>query len=403
MPYAGVPDHLTKKMDSCVSQVMAKEPGTSKSSAVAICKSRIVPKTERSAGDVHSRPVQSPIRSIGNGRYECYAVAFNGPDDKDLFNTYFDQTTRYYLDYYKSRPWLYEHGLHPSVGRFKVGDWDEAGMDDNGVFVRGELDAHHRHRARIEALIAAKVLYPSSGAVSRTVRVADDGHVEDWAIDEVSSTVRPADWRMLETINPVARIAMRSMLDEYITEVNTMGLKDELLAFLGSASTDARSDGADADTLDDAQPLECKCDGECTCNLAQDVLGQSTDADAGGASADDASPDVVSEELVRNLAETIGVELATIRTAIINLDVAVKEQDASLQEHATLLTGLATEETERTQRAMQDGSWVQDLYTASRSDGTPVANGGEVDDAKRTPAPAAGTATAWERVSGQVQ
>lgn len=177
-----------------------------------------------------------------------------------------------------------------------------------------------------------------------------------------------------------------------------MGLKDELLAFLGTASADTRSD------VDDAQLLECKCDGECTCNLDQDAASQSTSGTDNAPP--DASADTEGNDLVRSLAETIGKELATIRAAIISLDEAIKGQDASLKEHATLLTGLATDELQRTQRALQDDDWLKELYTASRSDAddsTVVTDKKEIDDAKRTPLPAAGDATLWEQATGQVQ
>lgn len=45
MPYSGVPDHLTEKMEDCVESVM--NDGKTKSEAIAICKSRIVDKDKK--------------------------------------------------------------------------------------------------------------------------------------------------------------------------------------------------------------------------------------------------------------------------------------------------------------------------------------------------------------------
>lgn len=51
MPYANVPAHLTGKMDDCVSKIMAKNPGMSKGSAIAICHDSIVKEADMDQKD----------------------------------------------------------------------------------------------------------------------------------------------------------------------------------------------------------------------------------------------------------------------------------------------------------------------------------------------------------------
>ena len=375
MAYAGVPSKYTAKMDSCIQQVMDKDSDVSKDAAVAICRSRVVPSSERSADMFQSRPVQSPIRSIGDGRYRAYAVMFNTASEKDLYDTYFDSETRYYLDYYNKRPWLYDHGLHPNIGRSKVGDWDIAGVDDRGVFVEGELKRHHEYCNDIETLIDAGVLYPSSGATGHLVRIADDGHVEDWPINEVSTTVRPGDWRMLDNVSPAARTAMRSLLDNYILEVNQMGMKDELLELLGIRS--------DVDTDDEG-------------NTEVEVGAEAEVGDEAEAEAED--DDGTNAKIVRSVVDIITTELSTIRRAIEALDGSIHAQQDVLTRHDELLSGMAQNETARTQRALIDGDWLGSLYVASRSDDAPEVDAKDVSSARQ-----ASDATGWELISGVVQ
>jgi hypothetical protein len=350
--------------------------GKSKSSAVAICRTQIVPESDRAMGDYLSRPVPAPIRNMGDGRFRCYAVRFSGPDDKDLYGTYFDAETKYYLDYWRQRPWLHDHGLHPQVGRSKVGDWDEIGMDDQGVFVEGELQRHHKYRESIETLINEGVLYPSSGALNYLVRVADDGHVEDWPIGEVTSTVRPGDWRMLESISPAARSAMEMLLDEYLTEVETMGNSrmDELRALFG-----LRSEDAEPEVEPEAEPeVEDSGADECAC----DAEGQ---------------PDIV-----RAVLDAVEEEFATLRAAIEALDETARATNETLSQHSTLLAGLATEEVERTQRALADSDWLGSLYVATRDDLATEASDDEAESVVSARSRVDGDATGFELISGQV-
>ncbi len=156
--------------------------------------------------------VNTPIRSIDGkeGYYRAYAVLFNDAETKDSYGTWFDQETEYALDWYRSRPWLYEHTFHPDLPpvQAKVGEWEEAGIDDLGVWVEGELDRHHKYRKAIEELIAQRALYPSSGTLPYAAQVDEDGHVRFWAIAEVSSTVSPANWQAVledKAISPVVR------------------------------------------------------------------------------------------------------------------------------------------------------------------------------------------------------
>lgn len=384
MPYSGVPDKYTKKMESCVSQVMAKEPGMDKGRAVAICKSRVVPKTGRSAGMDLTRPVPVPIRRIGVGdRFRCYAVRFNGPDDKDLYDTYFDANTEYMTDYYKTRPWLYDHGLHPAIGSRKIGEWDVMSADEHGVFVEGELDRHHKFRNDVEMLIDEGVLYPSSGTLSYLARIADDGHVEQWPIAEVTSTVRPGDWRMLDSISPAARSAMRMLLEKEIEymEVGEMNLGQlkELLGIGDATATTTRSDGeTDADTeTEDTDPT-------------------STVADAEGGGETDTDEEEL--ETARAIFGMVNDQFTAIRSAIEGLDGVVHEMGATVEAQQSLLEGLAQDEVTRTREAVTGTDWYKNLHVASREG--PEATEDEQDQAGDDDG-GDNDATGWERISGQ--
>lgn len=304
MPYPGIADELTGKMEECVTKVMAQ--GHDKDSAIAICTASLTGKRDISFNGIelivrHSWDEQygqaypdvwiqqvfatyviaelrgrllqigymfngisavfanedtweiveaqyvpsfaptmvrtaQPVRmmgSDGNNLYRCYGVLFGTPEDKDLYGTYFTRDTNYYLDWYTNRPWLYHHTMNPAFAEmrdFKIGQWIDVDMDDTGVFFIGELDASHRYWEAVKQLIAEGVLYPSTGTLSYVARIAEDGHVEDWPIVEVSSTPQPGEWRMGSY--PISSEAQRALqtLGGF-----DMGLKDKLTGLFSRA------------------------------------------------------------------------------------------------------------------------------------------------------------------------
>lgn len=422
MPYPGVPDRLTEKMEKCVKKVMAD--GKGKSAAIAICKESIMEDdkrdltlTERSdiiqrvwntmwddsdpdfripwarmifedyivfqmdgvyyrvpyAWDTtnvedltfdvegivqaeHSfAPVRSvlqrrPIRAVGDNRYETYAVLFGSPDKRDLLGTYFDKGTNYYLDWYNERPWLYNHGTRPQqlvqTRSQRIGMWDEIGMDDQGVFVRGELDVSHRYWEAVKQLVDDGILHPSSGTVDYMMRVAPDGHVDDWPVVEVSSTPQPGEWRT----SPISAASQRAveMLSEGVSTQgrHTMSLTDKLKEVLSPRrDADVEADEVEEETEEEeVEPEETTDDS--------DVEDESEDEDL----------ELV--EQIRSLQEDV-------KTLVDHINTGFRSIDTRLGEHEEAILRVAQDKVESVRSATSDPHWSENLFVPTRSSGLP--------------------------------
>lgn len=308
------------------------------------------------------RLISVPIRSMpmpnGTKRYRAYAVTFNGPDDKDLYDTYFDHETDYMLHLYRTRPWFYEHGSHPDVGSRDVGVWDVIGTDEHGVYVEGfmhdesairgtfnvddEVERHLEYREAIDTLIEAGVLYPSSGTMQYMADIDGSGHVRTWPIVEVSSTVSPGDWRMMDQsrISPTVRSALAVLGDNG----GNMDLKERLRALL---------DG-DADTRNEA---EAEADAAADANDA----GEGSELDM----------DELTAQVASSILEQLNAEDAPIRRAIEMIDGSLDEMSRRIEAIEDVVEAMAGSEAERLQNALSGEEWVRALFVASR-DAEPV-------------------------------
>lgn len=350
MPYANVPKAQWGKMDSCVARVMKDQKGLTKNRAIAICHKSVVG-GERDISSTGIVPVAMPIRAVPGepGRYQGYAVRFTNAGERDLYGTWFDGDTDYCLDYYAEWPWLHQHGRHSKVGARRVGTWDEFGVDDTGVFVKGELNAGERYREALEVLLSEEVLYTSSQALSSMVKVGPDGHVEIWPIGEVSSTVSPADYRG----QPISAAAERAVaiLSEQPTDRDgggSMTAKDKVLKFVDQIF------GED----DDEPAADADVDGDVESGEPGEGEGEETRA-------------ITVEDVVAEVAKAL--PLATFRDAIEAIDKTVQELAARLEamEQHTSQT-----EAERVKSFASGEDWLSQLFVASR-DAEPVKSDGK--------------------------
>lgn len=277
----------------------------------------------------------SPIRLVeaddGTESFECCIVRFTDDDEKDAYETYFDKRTNFYLDWFETRPWLYEHTQHPKVGRSRAGTWTDADVrEDEGLFVTGELDRSNAYWKDFRTLIKHEVLYPSSGTLSYAMSVAEDGHVDDWPFIEGSSTITPADIGA-DAVQPVLR-AYRSLEDTMSEE------KKGFLARLFSNRTE------------DEQPEE----------------EQETPVEAQDAA--DAAP--VDDE-VRAAVIAVDAAVAENREGIVTVDTALRAVVERLDAVEELLRSIAQTEAEKVQASMKTGSFLESLWSATRSDDAP--------------------------------
>ena len=214
MSMIGFPTNYEEVIVSCVTKAYVE--GADLDEAIHVCETLIHENRSvifRTDNAFVNQMLQSPIRSVDGSTYRAYGVLFGSAEERDLYNTYFTRDTEYYLDWYESRPWLYHHGRNPQLAAertSRIGTWRSADIDDKGVFLEGELDRRHKYVEEIDTLIAAEILFPSSGSLQYMVRIDDDGFVKEWPIVEVSSTVSPGEWR-IAAIQPAAQRAYETL------------------------------------------------------------------------------------------------------------------------------------------------------------------------------------------------
>lgn len=136
------------------------------------------------------------IKALGDGRIGGYLVAFGMP--RDAHDEYFRRDVKFYLDWYKQRPVLYEHGLSKD-GKTAIGIIDTLRIDDHGLYAEAQLDINHEDPA-IRAIarkaydeVNSGLLSWSSGSMPHLVVTDDDGGIAEWPVVEGSLTRRPAE------------------------------------------------------------------------------------------------------------------------------------------------------------------------------------------------------------------
>jgi HK97 family phage major capsid protein len=183
------------------------------------------------------------IKAVGDGRVGGYLVVFGNRDNRDAYGEYFTADTQYNLDWYATRPVLYQHGLG-EAGVTAIGVITSITPDAHGLYAEAVLDINHEdpsirewaRRAYDDVLRGS--MYWSSGSMNYTVDVADDGWITCWPIAEGSLTPKPA-----EQSGRTAVSALREAVKHHL-EVSATATAKEALPEVGvlDAAQDTRND-----------------------------------------------------------------------------------------------------------------------------------------------------------------
>lgn len=141
------------------------------------------------------------------------ALPFGGPfpGNKDIHGEAFGPETDLCLDWFpQGRPILFHHGLDGAVKTAVVGRQTDVETDDEGVWVKAQLDKRSRYYSRVKQLIDAAALGFSSGAMPHLVKTRKDGQIERWPWVELSLTPTEA--------NPNIVYAVKADVDYYDTD-----------------------------------------------------------------------------------------------------------------------------------------------------------------------------------------
>ena len=143
------------------------------------------------------------------------AVPFGGPfaGNKDISGEDFGPDTDLCLEWFPDgRPILFHHGLDGAVKTAVVGRQTEIEVDDEGAWVKAQLDKRSRYYSRVKQLIDAQALGFSSGAMPHLVKTRKDGHIERWPWVELSLTPTEA--------NPFGAVyAVKSDVSAFTTDL----------------------------------------------------------------------------------------------------------------------------------------------------------------------------------------
>jgi HK97 family phage major capsid protein len=134
------------------------------------------------------------VRAVGNGIVEGLLVPFNTPDNPDWYGTYFDANTDYVTEDFPPlrAVVLYDHGLDETLNIRNLGTPMRAKFTDAGLWFQAQLKLRDEWEQEVYKLAEDGKLGWSSGALPQSVEVAEDGHIERWAIIDATLTPRPA-------------------------------------------------------------------------------------------------------------------------------------------------------------------------------------------------------------------
>lgn len=143
------------------------------------------------------------VKALADGRIGAYAVRFGSEDEPDMspMKDYFTKATDYWLDAWDRRPMLFHHAMDEDTEDApRIGTWTKAEIKDEGVWLEGQLDKHHRYYGAIKELVRRGVLRLSSDSAPHLVRrAAKAGGIHEvtrWPLLAASLTPTPAEPRL---------------------------------------------------------------------------------------------------------------------------------------------------------------------------------------------------------------
>lgn len=169
------------------------------------------------------------VKAYDDGRVDGYLVQFGTPDASSKRDVFTKADTDFDIDPMSDRSTvLYHHGLDPVLKRKRLGrEKAEIGVDDVGVWIKGQLDLRDEYEAAIHQLAKAGKLGWSSGVPGHLVErkaLSDNAHlVTLWPLGkDASLTPIPADPRNVAGVGSIKSIA----------DIESMSLEDAIKSLL---------------------------------------------------------------------------------------------------------------------------------------------------------------------------
>jgi HK97 family phage major capsid protein len=165
-----------------------------------------------------------------SGRVGGYLVRFGGPEEKDLYDTYFPADCYYGARAGDGSDCLFNHGIPLRSDVAHLADIllpaIRTTRDDIGIWAEVVLDLADEYQKAIHDLTTRGVLAWSSGSAPHMVKIDDDGRVRRWPIVEGSLTPTPG--------TPHGRTAIVPLRSLLSTEQEQEGTDNDMTTELDS-------------------------------------------------------------------------------------------------------------------------------------------------------------------------
>lgn len=143
--------------------------------------------------DIATAPMAVKFTEGSDDTIEGIGIPFGGPiAGKDIQGESFTKSTDFCIDWFEKRPLLYDHALNGTIKTHKVGDVFAAESQEDGIFVKAELNKRSRYYNVVKRLIEQSALGFSSGAVPYLVQTDANKNITRWPWFELSLTATPA-------------------------------------------------------------------------------------------------------------------------------------------------------------------------------------------------------------------
>lgn len=381
-PYSNVPEHLQEKMESCVLEVMKKQPELEKENAIAICFDSVMGKS------VTFTMKMTKTQELQNGRVRWSARANTGEFDivQDRFSEgFFDDVIH---NFYRSAEALSRNEDPPDgmtepildVSHYSIflpkdrrslarAGWiSKMWRDGRALFAQGFFDDSPLGQIAAKAALNREpedrrvsiVVFPDWTLVKMEGerRLFTGGNQKAW-LDSITMTAHPMD--------PGAQLEVKADMTTIAEDARAVlgDDADELIQELEAARTTAKAIPADAlvKTEGTEMPDEVKTDP--TAVVVEEVIEEETK--------EEETPDVaaLSEATIKaTVAGVLKEMLPGIGTAI---DTRLKPISEAVEKLATDMEVIKTDTTAKVAAAIDnEGDWYTNLFgnSVQRAEGT---------------------------------
>lgn len=187
------------------------------------------------------------VRSGSSYIVRGWASRFDDGSMPDAYDTYWDENTDYFTDYFTSAPLWMEHGQDEAYGSDPIGKRLHARIYPFGLMLEHVLHEDHPQFAEtVRRVESGEYSYSVDGVGHHTRIDEETGHVDQWFLTGCSLTKYPAEPGLGPVSFAEAARALRSIYDHHHKRGN-MNILLELARFFGIEEADANEDSVRAE------------------------------------------------------------------------------------------------------------------------------------------------------------